>query len=248
MLNNKTILALMSVIGFSAIAFANTNETKPARIIHLPQAYQAEYQIKSSKYKVSAKANRVFSVDKLNASISQKASVMLASIEQQSVFSFENNSCLVKSHHYDYKHTVLGKRKRYSLNFDYNKQAFYEVKDEQSNSFPIEEVFYDELSYQEALRCELKNAEKLNIGDNFSYSVRTKGRSKPYQFEVVAFEKLKTRLGEIQSVKLERIRSSQKEQEQSHIWFSQAHDFLLVKFTQHDKDDSYSLDILKLNP
>lgn len=230
----------------SSIALAEsptpaTNHFKPI------SAYSAQYQLKSSKYKITTTANRQLSINKNNvASLEQDASLFFAKIDQKSSFLLSNDSCDTLAQSYNFHQTVFGKKKDYRIYFDYEKNKFIENTNKKENINDIQGKLYDELSYQEALRCALKNQVEVKIGQEFSYMVRTKGKNKNYTFVVSQLEKLDTAIGQINSVKLSRIRNSEKENNNSQIWFSKDHDYLLVKFRQEDDDDVYALDIKNL--
>jgi|GEM_PF-5951714 len=208
--------------------------------------YQAEYKLKSSKYKLSAKAIRKLNIDaKGNTQLSQKSKIIIAKISQESRFKTHKNSCDITVEQYSYNRKIFGKKNNYHVSFDHNKNQFSEIENDRRQTLNYEDKLYDELSYQEALRCELQNKADIKIGDSFEYVVRTKGKNKTYHFKVNAFETLKNKLGTIKTVKVSRIRQNKDSKSNSHIWFSKDHQYLLVKFRQTNKDDTLSLDIIK---
>jgi hypothetical protein len=211
------------------------------------KAYEATYKLKSKKYKLSAKAKRSLSInDQGLATLNQNASLLMANISQTSEFLTKLDSCEVDSKHYAYKRKVFGKKKNYRVEFDQQNKQFLENNNGDKKTLPINVDMYDELSYQESLRCALKNSSEIKEDDAFEYVVRTKGKNKNYQFIISGEEKIDTKLGTVNAVKVSRVRSSKNEDEKSHIWFSKDHDFLLVKFFQQDKDDTFNLEIQKL--
>ncbi len=209
--------------------------------------YQAEYKLKSSKYKISATAKRSLSMDsKQNAQLSQKSAIMIAKIEQKSKFKIENNSCAIAANNYSYYRKIFGKKTNYRVSFDSNKRQFTETKNDKNKTLSYDGPLYDELSYQEALRCELKNQTELKVGQQFDYQIRTKGKNKTYRFQVSAIEKINTKLGKVNTVKVSRLRDGKGKDKNSQIWFSKDHDYVLVRFRQEEKDDLYSLEIKSL--
>lgn len=206
--------------------------------------YIAQYQLKSSKYKLSATALRKLSISQDNvATLEQNASIFVAKINQKSSFFINKENCEIVANSYDLHQSALGNKKDYRIAFDYEKKQFIENNNEKEKISTIQGKLYDELSYQEALRCELKNKPDIKIGHEFSYIVRTKGKNKEYTFIVSALEKLNTQIGIVDSVKLSRVRAKENEKNGSFIWFSKQHDYLLVKFKQQEDDDTYGLDI-----
>jgi len=209
--------------------------------------YDAVYQLKSERYKISPSASRKLVVDKNGkATLSQRASILIASINQESVFQTNANSCNIESQNYAYQRTVMGKHKSYRIGFDHQSNTFVENYDGDSQTRKIKEQLFDELSYQEVLRCELQNINGEIKNQHFSYNVRTKGKNKVYDFEISGEEVLETALGKVETVKVSRIRDNADKDENSFIWFSKEHNYLLVKLIQEDDDDKLSLKISKL--
>ncbi len=214
--------------------------------IKMPGAYHVEYLLHWNKYKVKVKATRDLKIDdKGQATLQQSASTLLARIFQESNFQLSSKSCALSANNYRYERTVFGKKKQYRIEFNNDSNQYIEYNNEQKKEHSFKSTLYDELSYQEALRCELKNAVDIKAGKEFEYLVRTKGKNKPYQFKVAGFEKIPSKLGELETIKLERLRSTSADEEprETFIWFSKKHDYLIVKLQQVDGDDSYGLEI-----
>jgi len=239
-----------------SLLFANENpapatpttalEQTKAVELKMPKAYQAGYLLHWNKYKIKVKATRELLInDKGEATLKQNAATFAAKIDQQSNFTLSSTTCAFTANNYHYQRTVLGKKKLYRIEFNNNEKQFTEVNDNEKSQHELKTTLYDELSYQEALRCELINASELKPGTGFEYLVRTKGKNKAYQFKVAGFETITTKLGDLETVKVERLRSGTKGEElrETFIWFSKSHDYLIVKLQQVDGDDSYSLDI-----
>jgi len=223
--------------------FAEETEISGKKFFPL-SGYTAEYQLKSNKYKFSATALRIFSITQDNkATLEQNASIFVAKINQKSTFYINKENCEIVASSYELKQSALGNKKDYRISFDYEKNQFFEKNNGKEKINVITGKLYDELSYQEALRCELKNNPNIKIGQEFSYIVRTKGKNKEYTFIVDSLEKLTTQIGIIDTVQLSRIRSKEKEKNTSQIWFSKQHDYLLVKFKQQEGSDSFGLEI-----
>jgi hypothetical protein len=218
----------------------------PVTELKMPKAYKAGYLLHWNKYKIKVKATRQLQInDKGEATLKQNASTFAAKIDQQSNFKLSSSTCAFTANNYHYQRTVLGKKKLYRIEFNNNDKQFIEVNDNEKNQHEFKTTLYDELSYQEALRCELINASELKPDTAFDYLVRTKGKNKAYQFKVAGFETITTKLGDLETVKVERLRSGTKGEElrETFIWFSKKHDHLIVKLQQIDGDDSYGLEI-----
>ena len=223
--------------------------SKPDPALKMPTAYNAEYLLHWNKYKIKVKATRQLEInDKGAATLKQNAATFAAKIDQESNFQLSPTSCSLSANNYRYQRVVLGKKKIYRIEFNNREKQFIEVNDKDEKQHELKNTLYDELSYQEALRCELINAHELKTGMAFEYLVRTKNKNKPYQFKVADFETINTKLGELETIKLERLRSGNKDEEprETFIWFSKKHNYLIVKLQQVDGDDSYGLEIQAL--
>lgn len=243
------LLAIVCGIPFSNLSKAETSPENSQEDNFKPiKAYSAEYILKSQQYKMSAKAKRSLSFDENNiATLELKASLFIAKVNQSSKFLLSDNACTLGNINYRYDRTIFGKHKSYKIDFDFGNKKLIENNDGKKQTLPLDNSFYDELSYQELLRCELMNKSDLKIGDMFEYSVRTKGKNKQYIFKITDEETLDTRIGKLATIKLTRIRDKQEESEENFIWFAKEHNYLLVKIFQKDEDDTLHLDISELS-
>ena len=99
------------------------------------------------------------------------------------------------------------------------------------------------VSYQLQLRNDLKtNMESLDekpvsnaspLKNSLSYKVMSRGRIKDYQFEILGEEVINTSLGEIPTLKVQRIRKDAKRQ--TIFWLAPAWNYLMVKISQQEK-------------
>ena len=104
---------------------------------------------------------------------------------------------------------------------------------EKTVKLSITEGTFDPLSYQLALRCDLKQGKT-----HFEYDVVRKTKMKRYRFEVVGEESIDTPLGILQAIKVKRT-SDNGNNKQTTLWFSKAHDFTLIKLEQKEADDNH---------
>jgi hypothetical protein len=104
---------------------------------------------------------------------------------------------------------------------------------ENTAKLAITEGAFDPLSYQLALRCDLKQGKAY-----FEYSVVRKTKLKRYSFKVVGEERISTPLGELAAVKVERS-SDEGNNKQTTLWFSKEHDYMLVKLEQKEANANH---------
>ncbi len=239
------LIAVTQSLSIQAIAETRNSNSEA---INALTPYSVEYILKSKQYKMSTKAHRSLSIDKNNvATLEQNASLFIAKVSQTSKFKLSSSACELTNINYRYERTIFGKHKSYKVDFDFNNKQLIENNDGKQKTLPLEKGFYDELSYQELLRCELMNNPEVKIGDVFEYSIRTKGKNKQYKFLVAGEEILDTRVGKLNTIKLTRERDIQDEDAENFFWFAKDYDYLVVKIYQKDDDDTLSLDINELN-
>ena len=119
-----------------------------------------------------------------------------------------------------------------NIQYDWkNKHAIAKYKDS-SFSFPLDNAIFDSLTYQLALRCDLKQGRKT-----FEYTVAEKRKLKHYRFQKIGEETIDTPLGQLKTVKLRR--SSDSSEKQTILWFAEELDYTLVKLEQIRTDNNH---------
>ncbi|MBJ7538453.1 DUF3108 domain-containing protein [Marinomonas transparens] len=163
------------------------------------------------------------------------AEAMIASLEETSSFKVQNHQILPSV--YQYKSSVLGKKKLATITFDWDKMR---VRNDIKNKpwhLAIPPKTLDKLSIQLQVRQDLK------LGKNeFNYQIADGGRLKNWRFERAGRDKIETSIGRLSAIKL--IRTDKLESgKRTTFWFSPKHDYLLVKLEHKEDGESYRLDI-----
>lgn len=86
---------------------------------------------------------------------------------------------------------------------------------------------------QSVLFTSPENSNASPVKKTLSYKVMSRGRIKDYQFEILGEEIVNTALGEIPTLKVQRIRKDAKRQ--TIFWMAPAWDYLMVKISQQEK-------------
>ena len=151
--------------------------------------------------------------------------------ETRSVFTYNEEHQRFDPIEFLYRRTGTGSDKSFHASFDADKQ---EVKNVDSGRFV-------DINWQGALYDEASVIEKLRFdvaanNEPYTYDViDEKGRANEYRFAVLGEEQISTPYGQLTTVKVERVRDSNRRQ--TYFWFAPELDYLLVKTQQFKEGD-----------
>lgn len=149
---------------------------------------------------------------------------------EHSIFSYENNEPMPREYHY--KRSGTGPDKSLSVRFDYEKnQIIVDDKNTLALSGQLDNQIYRVL-----LPTKLKDGFKEG---EFSF-INYRGDEREYGVEVIGRQKITLPYGEIDTIKVQLVRDSNKRK--TFIWFAPSLDFNLVRLQQF-KDDEEQGDI-----
>ncbi|WP_191600294.1 DUF3108 domain-containing protein [Marinomonas algicola] len=163
------------------------------------------------------------------------ASTFFASIKENVSFNLIDNQ--IRPEKYYYKSQLLGKKREAKLSFDWENMKVENDIENKPWKMDIHEKTIDKLGIQLQLRQDLKaNRDELH------YEIADGGRLKYWTFARIGTQKIKTRLGDLDTVKVVRT-DSQNNDRESVFYFAPEYDFLLVKMKYVEKKESYLLEI-----
>ncbi|CUB02345.1 DUF3108 domain-containing protein [Marinomonas fungiae] len=163
---------------------------------------------------------------------------LLASLKESSQFYLEGDS--LRPTEYHYSSSVLGKRKDVIVTFDWDDMSAINTSKGNSWSMPINNTTLDRLTLQLQLRYDLKSHR-----DQLDYQIADGGQAKLYTFEKRDQEMIKTKLGELETIKVVRTDNLSDKRHQ-YFWFAPKYDYLLVKMEHFEKGESYTLNLDKI--
>ena len=171
--------------------------------------------------------------------LTNKAKKMGSSISEHSLFTWEDNAIQVDE--YAMTRSILGIKRKYHNRYDWAK-GIVSVTGAVDIDLSLDNHPLDLLSYQLALRCDLEQGK-----EQLSYPVVARDRIKHYEFKVSGKETLKTRLGELETLVVERLRKDS--DRTTRIWLAPGLNYLLVKLEQYEAKDnaSYRLELKKVS-
>lgn len=125
---------------------------------------------------------------------------------------------------YEYHHTGGKEERHVELDFDWNHKVVVNTVNEQPWSMKIPAATQDKLLYQYTMMRDLPEGAKT-----LEYEVADGGELKTYRFELLGRETIKTALGHLETVKLQRISGKRR----TVIWCAPQHGYMPVRVEQH---------------
>ena len=166
------------------------------------------------------------------------ATSAIASITEESEFSFNGNQLIPIR--YDYQRKGLFGQKDSFVKFDFEKNIYHHNK---GTSKLIEKTL-DMLSYQYQLKLDLEILRfSGKTSEILTYQVADADKIKEYRFRALGEEIMKTPLGNILTLKLERIKTNNSKRSTT-LWLAKNHDYLLTKLIQNNDGKKFELKLL----
>lgn len=122
------------------------------------------------------------------------------------------------------------KRKTVTIDFDWDAEVARNTEGDRTWRFEVPDGTLDKLSYMLAVMRDLERGQR-----ELRYPINARGRLTTYHLQVVGEERLRTRLGTLRTLKVERIRSPEDPQETT-VWCAERLHYLPVKIVDRDED------------
>jgi hypothetical protein len=161
--------------------------------------------------------------------LSFKASMMIASLTETSTLTLDKDTLLPQSYHFE--RGGLGKAKKADLDFDWNAKMVTGTDRGDAVKIPLNRGMVDKSTYQLALQHDVAAGKK-----SMSYQVVDDGEVDTYDFRVLGSEKVETKAGKIDAIKVERVRDPTQSKRTTVLWFAKDWDYLLVRLQQVETD------------
>ncbi len=200
----------------------NANELQP---------FVASYTTDWSQVAIRGKAQRSLQVDE-NGDwlLSFNASMLVASITESSRFQLNDGQLQPLSYYYN--RSAMGKAKISQQKFNWQ-DLTASGKDHKGREFkiPLQTAALDKSSYQLALQLDVANGKQ-----EMQYRVLDGKSFDNYEFRVTGQELVSTSLGDINAIKVERVREASHNQRHTTLWFAPEWNYLLVRLLQVERD------------
>ena len=162
-------------------------------------------------------------------SLNFKASMMIASLTETSTLTLDKDTLLPQSYHFE--RGGLGKAKKADLDFDWTAKMVTGTDRGDAVKIPLNRGMVDKSTYQLALQHDVAAGKKT-----MSYQVVDDGEVDTYDFRVLGAEKVETKAGKIDAIKVERVRDPTQSKRITVMWFAKDWDYLLVRLQQVETD------------
>ena len=161
--------------------------------------------------------------------LSFEAAMLVASLTEESTFRLENNSFLPLT--YRLNRSGLGKSKKVEQDFDWTEKQVIGNDRGESVRLPLNRGLQDKSTYQLELQFAVAAGQK-----SMSYQVVDGDEIETYDFRVLGSERVRTKAGLIDAIKVERVRDPTKSKRKTVLWFAEDWDYLLVRLHQAETD------------
>ena len=158
-----------------------------------------------------------------------KASMMIASLTETSVILFDKDTLQPKS--YTFERGGLGKAKKINLDFDQTAKKVTGFENKDAVNVPLQSGMLDKSTYQLALQRDVAAGKK-----SMSYNVVEGTDVDTYDFRVIGPEKVQTKVGSIDAIKVERVRDPTQSKRITQMWFAKDQGGILVALRQVETD------------
>ena len=213
--------ALLFAVALLALPAVNAADLKP---------FSASYTADWKQLPMSGTAERSLAKEANDVwKLSFKASMMIAGITEDSTLTVDKDVLLPKT--YNFERSGLGKAKKADLDFDWSSKMVTGVYDKDPVKLPLNRGMLDKSSYQLALQLDVAAGKK-----SMSYQVVDGGEVDTYDFRVLGSEKVETKAGQIDAIKVERVRDPTQSKRITVMWFAKDWDYLLVRLQQVETD------------
>jgi hypothetical protein len=212
-----------------ALLFALTLLSLPALAVEL-KAFSASYTADWKQLPVSGTASRSLeAMGNDQWKLSFEASMLVASLTEQSTLRLENAALLPQS--YRYERSGLGKGKKIEHDFDWKAKQVVGSDRGKPVRLPLNRSLLDKSTYQLALQYDVAAGRQ-----SMSYQVIDGDEVETYDFRVLGEEVVRTKAGLIDAIKVERVRDPTQTSRKTILWFAKDWQFLLVRLHQVEKD------------
>ena len=194
------------------------------------QPFSASYTADWKQLPMSGSAERSLSKnDNGTWTLSFKASMMIASLTEESTLRLDKDTLLPQS--YTFERGGLGKAKKINLDFDWSSKMVTGSDRGDPVKVPMNSGMLDKSTYQLALQRDVAAGKK-----SMSYQVVEGTDTDTYDFRVLGAEKVSTKAGSVDAIKVERVRDPTQNKRTTVMWFAKDWDYLLVRLQQVETD------------
>lgn len=194
------------------------------------QPFSASYTADWKQLPMSGSAERSLSKnDNGSWTLNFKASMLVASLTEESTLKLDKDTLLPQS--YRFERGGLGKAKKVNLDFDWTTKMVTGTDRGDPVKVPLNTGMLDKSTYQLALQRDVAAGKK-----SMSYQVVEGEDTDTYDFRVIGSEKVQTKAGSVDAIKVERVRDPTQNKRITEMWFAKDWGYILVALRQVETD------------
>ena len=201
----------------------------PVQALEL-KPFSASYTADWKQVPISGTAGRSLkALDNGRWELDFEASMLVASLKETSTLRMESDAFLPLTYRFD--RSGLGKSKQIELDFDWTEKQVLGNDRGEPVRFPLNRGLMDKSTYQLVLQHDVAAGKQ-----SMSYQVIDGDEIETYDFRVLGNETVQTEAGQVEAVKVERVRDPTQSNRKTVLWFARDWDYLLVRLHQVEKD------------
>ena len=201
--------------------------------------YTASYTADWKQLPVSGSAERSLQAQADGSwQLSFEASMLLAGLTERSRLRVQGEQ--LQPLDYQFSRHGLGKAKQIEHRFDWEAKQVVGSDRGDAVRLPLNRGLLDKSTYQLQLQYDVAAGKKA-----LSYQVVDGDEIETYDFRILGEERVRTKAGLLDAIKVERVRDPTQSQRKTTLWFAKDWDYLLVRLHQVEKDGKEYLIILK---
>lgn len=226
-------------------AQADVATESPSQASLLLTPYEAEYEARS--YGLTSTARRALTStaqesgsDIRTYRLTQGLSVSvlganLITLEESSHFAQAGTALIGGAYRYD--QTGISRRNRH-IRFDWESESARVTTRDGETRYPVEPGTLDQLTFTAQLRLDVRRARQEGAGQtDFTYRIIDEHGPEEQLYRLVGNETLETPLGNLETLRLERIREPDSPRTTT-VWLAPAEEYIMVRLLQTEEGDS----------
>ena len=200
--------------------------------------FTASYAADMRKIPVNGEATHTLTpIDDGKWQLSFNAGMFVARLSEESVLRVENDTIVPLT--YRYQRRGLGRGRETVQFFDWDSGVVTGEHKDEPFTLPAEPGLLDQTTYQLALQRDLAAGKR-----DMTYRVVDGDDIDEYRFRVVGEDRVTTRVGQFDTVEVERVREPESKRETT-LWFAKDWQYLLVRLNQVETDGQEYQIVLK---
>ncbi|MCL7462335.1 DUF3108 domain-containing protein [Pseudomonas sp. NW5] len=194
------------------------------------EPFSAQYTADWQQVPVSGSAQRELKRNSDGSwTLTFRASMLVAGLTEESRFTEDGPRFVPLS--YRFERSGLGKGKTISHDFDWSARRVTGKDRKHSVDLPLENGLLDKSTYQLALQQDVARGKT-----SMSYQVLDGDEVEVFDFRVLGRETVSTEVGQVEAIKVERVRDPTQSSRKTELWFAPNWNHLLVRLHQRETD------------